>query len=350
MISLKKKWFFFLFVVTHGVLLAGNQINYNPRLTQYVVEKKLIEKEGFCLIDVGASQGVEQYWNAFGPYLKGYGFDPLVNECNRLNKKNQFPSFCYKASYIVSDDKSIDSFQDDICSSWYARSSANSMQKNQEINYTKEVFNKGAELVFTNNKTSLDAFCKESNIPNVDFIKIDTDGFDYGVLKGAENLLRGQTTLGVIIETNFNGSVNPHANCFRNVDLFLVNTGFRLFDLSVNRYTKKDLPGKFEYKIPAQTETGQACWGDVLYLRDFVEMQKEQKKIPTTQLLKMACLMEIFGLPDCAAELLNAFKSQLSETINVEHCLDLLAQDMNLFKSYQQHLQEFKNNPTSFYP
>jgi len=87
-----------------------------------------------------------------------------------------------------------------------------------------------------------------------------------------------------------------------------------------------------------------------LYLRDFVKENQKGNKIGTVQVLKMACLMEIFGLPDCAAELLIEFRPQLVGLIDVDFCLDLLTQNIGAFPNYKSHVDAFCNNPESFYP
>lgn len=344
------KLFFFILMIRSAFLHADNQVNYNPLLAQHVMEKQLLKEEGFCLFDVGASGGFHSRWNVFGKSLRGFGFDPLVKECETLNADNTFPGFRYVSCYVISEIEEVDTFANDPPSLWYGRSSALSMSEILKVNYAQEVFNRGEEVVLSKEKMSLDTFCEKQKIHHVDFVKIDTDGYDYCVLRGADKLLSQVETLGALVETNYNGTLHPYSNCFRNVDAFLVEKEFCLFDLSVNRYAKKDLPSRFVYKIPAQTVSGQASWGDLLYLRDFVAMKKEGKSIGTRQVLKMACIMEIFGLTDCAAELLITFKSQLSPVINVDHCLDLLAKEMNLFTSYQEHISEFQKDPTQFYP
>ena len=80
--------------------MTTNALNYNPNLTKYIVESELLSKEeAFFLIDVGASGGIDSCWNAFGKYLHGVGFEPLVEECNRLNALNQNPQLAIFPSY-----------------------------------------------------------------------------------------------------------------------------------------------------------------------------------------------------------------------------------------------------------
>lgn len=337
--------------------MTSNKLNYNPHLTKHIVEKELLGKEDiFFLIDVGASGGIESYWESFGSYLHGVGFDPLVNECKRLNSVNKNPNFSYYPSYIVSEDKEMDQYRTPEtlkfheAATMYARSSGWDATKRLKMDYIKEIFNKNDEVTCSTNKISIDRYCLENSISGVNFIKIDTDGFDYSVLRGAEKVVQDPNMLGVFIECDMNAPVHQHSNSFRNIDCFLSSLGYRLFDLSVWRYTKSTLPGKFVYEIPAQTNSGQVSWGDALYFRDFVDMKDKGEEPSHSQILKMACLLEIFGLPDCAAELLIASREKLSSNIDIDKCLDLLAKDMNLYDSYKTHMTSFERNPKNFFP
>lgn len=338
---------FFLFIQSLP-LIAKNQLNYSPLLAKTIVNKKLLQDEDFFLIDVGASRGIASYFTVFAPYLQGVGFDPLVLECTRLNSINPYPKFKYVPSFIVAEDENIDN-----CSSRYSpnsRSSSTYYRKIYNINYRQISHNAGQEIILTNERTSLDRYCSENGVESVDFIKVDTDGHDFGVLKGGENLLNHESLLGLFVESQFHGDANPYSNTFRNIDYLLVKKGFRLYDLTTWSYSRSSLPTMFTYKKTGHTNSGQLVWGDALYLRDLVEMKQQGKQIPTTQILKMICIQEIYGLYDCAAELLLTFREQLSPYINVDHSLNLLAKEVGLYKSYKEHMDQFRTNPKAFFP
>lgn len=339
-------------LISPWLKIDNNRIKQTSLMVSYIVQNQFLNDENFCLIDVGASGGIAGYWDVFGKYLTGFGFEPLIKECERLNSQDKYPQFKYLPYYIIAEKEDIDNPLIDPAenNNLFIRSSAYAVTRILNINYSKEIFNQGEEITLTKHKISLDRFCSEQKVKTVDFLKTDTDGFDYAVLRGAEQLLSEGSLLGVLIECNLSGFSHPYSNTFRNIDSFLIGKGFSLFDLSAWRYTKEALPGKFMYKIPAQTVSGQIWWGDALYLKDLIRMKNNGQQIPTIQILKMACLQELFGLPDCAAELLVVFRDQLSSVIDVDHCLDLLAKDMGLYSSYREHLAQFQNNPASFYP
>ena len=62
-------------------------INYQPKMTGYLVSKRLFDKAKFVIIDVGARLGGEKHWDIFGDQASLIGFEPDEQECNNLNKK-----------------------------------------------------------------------------------------------------------------------------------------------------------------------------------------------------------------------------------------------------------------------
>src|SRR5262245_3837262 len=61
------------------------RVRYNPPFTRYLVEQGVLKDQPFSLVDVGASGGNEQHWQAFRSGLRAWGFQPLVAEGARVN-------------------------------------------------------------------------------------------------------------------------------------------------------------------------------------------------------------------------------------------------------------------------
>ena len=57
---------------------------------------------------------------------------------------------------------------------------------------------------------TVDRFCQAHNIPAIDFLKIDTEGFDLEVLKGAETLLAEQRVAFVQVEAGIGAHNTKH--------------------------------------------------------------------------------------------------------------------------------------------
>ena len=315
-------------------------VNHRPVLAPSLA--RLPALGAFTLFDVGASRGIDEIWNVFGDALNAYGFEPLVAEVERLNATGgPHGKVRYFDAYIVRDADAHDDRAYALTDLIPRTSAARAMHITGD-RYVDERFSAGKKSVLSGNRYSIDEFVRRENVKKVDFLKTDTDGFDYSVLLGAEHTLRGGV-LGVAAEVFF--SLPPHreANLFSNVDAYLRDLGFTLYDLDVRRYSKAALPGKFRYNIPASTLRGQVVWADVLYLRDFVGRSGDTEPPTSEQLLKMLCLFELFGLNDCAIELLGAFTQLLPTGVDAEQLRSVLAEEASGIPDYADYLRRFES-------
>jgi Methyltransferase FkbM domain len=340
--------------------MNGLRINYLAPVTRQLVGRGLFGDEPFVLVDVGCSGGIAEHWRQFEPALRAFGFDPLVRECERLNKLERNPGVRYFDRFVGWEgyrDLFADDVRRDAVLGWsnqpFPRSSAARAQAAQAASYVQTQFNYGnPELKYTEQRTSLDAFF--AGIPGVavDFIKVDTDGHDYEVLCGSRELLTKHAVLGLLVETQFHGISHPHSNLFSNIDRLLREHGFSLFDLDTHRYTRAELPGLFMYDLAAQTDEGQILAADALYLRDLGAPGYEQRwgALADSKVLKLACLFELFGLADCAAEVLRMKRQQLRH-VDVSELLDTLAGEVHPgLPSFAEVNRRFDSNPRWFYP
>ena len=94
--------------------------------------------------------------------------------------------------------------------------------------------------------------------------------------------------------------------------------------------------------------------GDAVYLRDGASPAYELvwgEPLADAKLVKLACLYELFRLPDCAVELLLTHRARLERLIDVDHALDLLTPPLRGREvSYREYVADFTGDPTSFYP
>lgn len=331
------------------------RIQTDPKLTKSLVAKGVFQSSPLGLVDVGASGGIDNYWNVFDTCLRAFGFDPLVKEVERLNAISQNGNQHYYP-YLVGY-KRYDEFLPPSCQSprrsLYARTSAIRAQKLTQREYVRSLNDQTGEGLLAKELIELDEFFLRAHPMDVDFIKIDTDGSDYQVLLGAQELLARSPVLGVAVECQFHGIVHDSANIFSNIDRLLRGLGFSLFDIEVYRYSRAALPKPFVYRIPAQTMAGQVLWADVLYLRDAGEEGYEAAWSVTLtglKILKLACLFEIFGMEDCSAELLVQYRDRLLNLVDVDTCLDLITPALQgATTSYVCYLEQFDTNPESFF-
>ncbi|MGH9645215.1 MAG: FkbM family methyltransferase, partial [Bryobacteraceae bacterium] len=221
------------------------------------------------------------------------------------------------------------------------------------MNYVKEVFNAGAEIRLTDRHISLDDYAVQSGTRNVDFVKIDTDGHDIEVILGAKEMLRSQGVLGISVESQMHGAAHPYSNTLANIDRLLREWGFTLFDLDLWRYSRRSLPDKFYYQIPAQTMTGQIQWGEAVYFRDLARPDYEQMHGFAAEIgktVKLACLFELFGFPDCSAQILVQLQEQTGDRFFSTLLDELVKNYRGSRLPYAKFLEHFDADPKSFFP
>jgi hypothetical protein len=340
--------------------MSTPRINYAAPFTRSLLARGVFASSPFVLADVGASGGIEDYWRVFQPHLKAFGFDPLLKEVERLNQiepsadVRYYPYFVGEPSYeqlfppAISGDPVL-GWSDQV----YERTSAVRAQKILSMSFTQRFNNEDPEILLTDQRTSLDDFFSRTPTDTIDFIKVDTDGHDYEVLLGARLTMADKQVLGFLVESQLHGVAHQHSNVFSNIDRLMREHGFSLFDFEIYRYSRAVLPGHFVYKIPAQTHEGQVVWGDALYLRDITAPGYEDRwgSLDKYKLLKLACIEEIFGLPDCAAEVLQMNRDVLKADVDIQASLNVLAQEMDpTSTSFREHNEKFQSSPKAFYP
>lgn len=331
--------------------------------TRYLVAQGLFEDNPFTLIDVGCSGGIASAWRAFGNQLRAYAVDPMLAEIEKLQAAESNPNVTYHAGYIglPKDHPVVRSRGTDGTvgnNPWRRLSTAWAMElaaKTNDDNDTKVRHNRWPETRLADPSTLVTVadFIRNHQIDNVDFIKLDIDGNDFYALVSCEEIIEPLGVLGFMLEVNYCGTQSDTDHTFHNTDRFMRRHQFELLDLSIRRYSRKALPAPFALRMFAQTNWGAPLQGDAIYLRDMVSPGRETsaRQFSQTKLLKAVAICEIFGLPDCAAELITTHQQLISASVDTDKLLDLLTPDFNGRRlSYKEYLRVFTENPEAFFP
>lgn len=340
--------------------MAMQHCRYNSPFIQYVLSLTLFKEDEFMLVDVGASGGIDQFWRQLEPVLKAVGFEPLVSEVHRLNSIEKNDKIKYIDGWVTCKDKAVlagvngEGYATNMS---FAQTSAVKASEVMNLNYIETYFNSGEAVIHSDQRFTLDDYCSNANLNNVDFLKIDTDGHDYFVLRGAEQMLASADVLGIQVECQLHGSLHPQANLFSNIDLFLRGMGYTLFDLDCWRYTKRALPGEFYYQIPAQTKQGQVQWCEALYIKDpvFHEGMLDSYLSTTNyhKILSLLVIFELYGQGDSAAALIIELRARDFDMpgVNYDELLNLLVPKNRWgIRDYATYIKQFETDPTGFYP
>jgi len=273
------------------------ELHPNPRFTKHLVEKKVFENDPLVVVDVGARKGFEKHWNHYEDQINLIGFEPneeSFKEC--VEKKSNKQTTYYH--YALDKEKGEKEF---YISAYLSACGFYMPDKN-----IVERFGSEDALSITQIKKiktiDLDSFSEEHGIQKVDFIKLDTEGSELDILKGSEKTLKN-SVLGLSIEVEFL-KMYIDQPLFSDIDQYLRSLNFELYDLDLNRKTRKSLSSYASANIK---NMGQVVQGQALYLRDVSgEMERNEFNIEfwsKSRILKMTSIQELFYLPDCAIEL-----------------------------------------------
>lgn len=326
-----------------------------------------LRREAFTLLDIGCSGGIQPAWRIFGERLKAVGFDPNIEEVERLRAAERLSGVSYEAGFVgvpnghhLALDLAGRSFV--ARTPWNRLSVARTLAVREE--FLKRADNKALTNINAWPRTRLASpepiflpdYVARHGFDDLDFVKIDVDGADFVILQSLFECAIGRTILGLMLEVNFHGSDDPRDNTFHNIDRFMRRMGFDLFDLSIRRYSSSALPYPYEYDLPAQTLGGRPFQGDAFYVRDLgvPEMADHAAGLSAEKIAKVAAIFAIGGLHDQAAETLTHFAARLAEVMEVEPVLELLAGQVQKGQvsplSYRDYLAAFERDDALFYP
>ncbi len=316
-------------------------MNSSPRLVKHLVASRAFEQKPLVIVDVGARGGFEQHWSLYGEQVKLIGFEADPEECERLNQQEPssgnryFPVALYqnrgkKTFYVTAHPPSSGFYPPDM----------------KEVQRFADKVNLSVVKTLETDTVDFDSFASENHIDSVDFMKLDTEGSELDILKGAISFLK-KSVIGLSVKTLFQQR-HKDQPVFSDVDSFLRPLGFRLFDLAIGRLNREALPVPTSSPIPGPVERGQVVGGQALYLRDGANEIESSSSLEDgwddIKVLKLASIMELFGLPDCAVELIQtAHRKGLLQGEDVNHLIDMLVPSVGRKRvSYNEYLENLR--------
>lgn len=271
-------------------------MNNTNKLTKFLnLIKKTDSLLEFQIIEIGAHpyEGKEEPFYQildYFPKSKIYAFEINENECDKLNNSSK-SGVKYFPYALGQKDEEIKFYETKhpMCSSTY--------EPNEELlkiyNNLEVASLKGISKIKT---TSLDRFLKKEKINSIDFIKIDIQGGEMNVFKGARESLKN--TLMVISEVEF-------IPIYKNQPLFGdINSFLNKEDLIFHKFL--GLAGRCLSPIILNKNKNfatQHIWSDAIFIKNILNL----KKLDKSQLLKSAVFCFLYGSPDFTFHYLLAY-------------------------------------------
>ena len=241
---------------------------YTANLASWGEDERLYnqrKKEGFpgtmknfVVLDVGCRLEPCPLWNSL-PGLKVIGWDVDAEECRRLQEL--YPAHTFIGSGLWSCDGILNFYNTGApsCSSF-----AKPLPDSKNISWEFR-----EDAVSTASVKTLDSFQADYFPNGADLLKIDTQGTELEVLKGATEALK--SVLVVELEVEFNPFYEGQP-LFGHIDSYLRSMGFQFYDFrELNRYSKK------YHQTQNEAGTGQLNWANAYFIPNPVRNPERTK-------------------------------------------------------------------------
>ncbi len=290
-------------------------------------------KRSLVIMDIGARDGIDSAWTSVVPIADFIFFEPDAKECARLRGEWGEARVSRMHYYPIAVDAKtgrrrfyITKFPQS--SSFFPTNQA--LMNRYPMKTTETVREVEVKTV------SLDRFIKTTKFDHVDFIKIDVEGAEYDVLKGARKMLASHKVLGLKVELPLHPDYRK-TKSMSDIDAFLRECGFHLFDMSFLRFPRWTLPygrlhgslvgNQFNIAMGLRCDYGQIQAGDGLYFRDPVADRIQNAfslDWDADSLLRLCALLDVYDYGDCAIEILETFRGDILAEVDVDPLMDAL--------------------------
>lgn len=315
-----------------------SSLNLSPRSIHLISAMLNCSDDLFISFDIGAAGGAHDLWKPVSNMARVIGFDANREECERLNKlENNMRVFPFVLGESVGPSKFyITNYP--LCYGLYP---VNDAFLSRFPNY----FNNKVIEEIDVETTTIDTFVAEQAIERIDFIKIDAEGAELPILSGGKDALTSRKVLGIITELWWDPCIKGQPS-FSELDIFLRDNGFYLFDLECTRYPRTTLPlgalNAIEEEVeseagpqrrvtvspsPLNVKYGQILTGDALYLRDPIQDAAAKKGgdfWDKETILRYIGILDLLNYQDMAIEILDFFRDGALASVDVDSLIDSL--------------------------
>jgi FkbM family methyltransferase len=253
-----------------------------------------------AVVDVGCRWGFADAWEDLGDRCEIVGFEPDAVESEGLRehyRDRPWVRIVPHALGAAPGGATLYITREPACSSVY-RPIDEVVDRHPRLEPQRMVRSEGIELI------TLDGWCAENAFDTVDFIKLDTQGSELDILRGAERALESVSIVQTEVEFNPMYDGQP---LFGDIDRFLRERGFVLWhfdNLSHHRQHGSRVSLRPAFQIYDFDEarfthrSGQLFWADAVFVRG--DMANADPADDWQTALRRACLACALGLGDLA--------------------------------------------------
>jgi FkbM family methyltransferase len=306
----------------------------NPSLDDYRSGRRFILCDLICeenllttpivVIDVGAHDALaDPRWTKISRNnIRVHGFEPDVKECARLNEAASAAGFDFHFHPVALAEQTgpAEFYR-------YAEPAANSFFAPNEPLIRRWCYTRSLHLLSQFKvlekarieAVSLNDWAQAESVTDFDFVKLNVQGAELDVLRGAGRTL--ESAMGMVVEQTFNPTY-INAPLFGKVYNFIEQAGFCMFDVvGMNRVARVRSPIHITedkiFVVSGLWPHHQFFEGHFFYLRDPLcvgDEWNEGRGPSIEKCFKLACLAEVFGQIEYAFEVLDWIAAAPSAT------------------------------------
>lgn len=225
---------------------ADNGVSYTD---PYQEQKRILQNTPVnTIFEVGAADGRDcVLYTTIFPNAKVFAFEPLPDSFLKVEEKAKINKSIIPFNVAVSSQKGTANFYKTELED------ASSLLQSQVTNSTFDVYQKVKGVIEVQTDT-IDNICKENKISKIDLLKIDAQGAELEILKGAMNIIKANNINLIYVEVQFI-QLYKNAPSYHEIANLLTNNNFRLHNF---------------YGL-VHNQKGQLAWGDALFVLNGIE-------------------------------------------------------------------------------
>ena len=291
--------------------------NIGERLNIFLNQNQL----KLTLIDVGARGTLQDIWKPLTSNLNVIGFEPDQDEYKKLVSRNSKNKYFNTALSNKREELTLFITKDPSCSSLFK----------SNLEYIRIFEPQNWESKITVSKQNIQCERLDALINyDVDYIKIDTQGFELNILKGAESLLVNQHPI-VSCEA-WCTEVYSNAPKFNEIINYMNSLGYEVFDL--------ETAASWKYRTDKKVVSRKRKIGfEILFVKSYEKINVIDDKSLKRHLL----ILEYLGYRDYAIFLDSFFKLELDDYLykNNKMLSEFLKGKLNTILYYLNKLNSF---------
>ncbi len=258
------------------------------------------------VMDVGCRWGFADTWEQLGDRCVAVGFEPDAEECERLRhhyRERPWVQIVAEALGASPGPATLHVTREPGSSSLYPPLD-DVIDRHPRLEMQREVQAQPIELI------TLDDWCAGNGFARADLLKLDTQGSELDILRGAQRSLESVDVVETEVEFNPMYDGQP---LFGDIDRFLRDRGFVLWHLENlshhrqhgARITLRPAHHLYDFDEVRYTHrSGQLFWADAVFVRADMTRPETTGDWPVAR--RRACLAASLGLTDLAGLALDA--------------------------------------------